>query len=412
MVDSRRSFVARISAFSMLPLAALIAPILVLPIIARATSPAGWAALVVAQVIGSLAGVIILSGWSIYGAASVARTEDPSERDWLYLRSLKSRIIGFLVVVPLSIGICVLIASRGVGYPTNSLMVMSSAWPGLSMSWFAIASGRAGWIARYELGPRLAATGVSAIVVAVTHEIWTYPVLLFGASLVGLAAFHRMELGAWVRFRRGKRPVEFNPLELLRGAAFSIIGSAYASAPLLVASSLQVGGLAALASADRIYRYTLIGVTALANALQGWVYEGGLVELRRRQILAIRLHTVIGVVGTAVLVILGPTLGGLLFGADVAPGYRATAFYAGSFLAVAISTPMIRNVLIPANRSIRVLVATLVSGAVGLAIMITFGRAVGAVGVVTGLFAAEVIGTLMLVRPTVQAMQSPGRRRA
>jgi O-antigen/teichoic acid export membrane protein len=405
-----RSLSKRISAFGTLPLIGSIAPLLVLPIIARSVDANQWASLLTCQAIGSFAAVVILSGWGINGQAAVALESSPARRRDIYWTSLRSRILVSLIVLPLALAVGILLASRSM-LVTSGLILVSSAWSGYTLSWFSIGCGRASWIATYELLPRLLATVASAYLVLMFGFIWLYPVSLVLSMSVGLSLFHKFELGSWLP-QRMRRTASLPTAERRRGAALSMVGAAYAAAPLPVASALGLPGRAGLASADRLYRYALFAIHTLANALQEWVLGSERKNYVRSQLIAIRLHASLGLVGVTIAVLCGPALGRLFFGSQVAPSATICAWYGFAFFFLSLSTPLVRNLLIPAYRSGLVLCSTTVSGCLGLCSMMLLGPWLGSSGVAASLALAEMANFLILAPPALKLLRSHSRSEA
>ncbi len=377
MASLGSSLLRRVSAFGGLSMVGAVSPLLVLPVIARAVSPGVWASLLSCQAVGAFAGLLILSGWGVNGQAHAAVAASSSERDAIYRASVGSRLKLGAVVLPLCAGLG-LAMSNGAMPVTHVLMCVSASWSGFTLNWFAVGAGRPSWIAGYEVFPRLSAAAASAAVILVTGAVWVYPVTLLVLLIVGLTCFHLREFDSWLP-AGATLPPTLGLAERLRGAALSLVGAAYSSAPVPIAHVLSLSGAPALASTDRLYRYALVSVSSLANALQQWVL--GDRTRSSAHVTALRLHLVLGLLGAAGISSLGPTVGRFLFGNDVAPSYAICGGYAVAFLFVSVGTPLWRNVLVPANRTDAVLRATIVSGVVAVLLMAATGRAVGAAGV-------------------------------
>ena len=409
-LTAKRSLSKRISAFGTLPLIGSIAPLLVLPIIARSVDANHWASLLTCQAIGSFAAVVVLSGWGINGQATIALEASKENRRNIYWTSLRSRLLISLIVLPLALALGTFLSSRSL-LLTSALMLVGSAWSGYTISWFAIGCGKASWIVKYELLPRLLATLASAYLVLKSGHIWLYPVSLVISLSVGLVLFHKIELGSWLP-RQPWAPTGLPAIERWRGAAVSMAGAAYAAAPLPMTSALGLPGSAGLASADRLYRYVLFAVHTLANALQEWVLRSDPRGHVGSQLLAIRLHACLGLAGAIISVLLGPTLAGLLFGKHVAPSTAICAGYGCAFLFVSLSTPLVRNLLIPAQRTGLVLCSTVVSGCLGLGSMVLLGLWLGSSGVSASLALAEIANFLILAPAAVRLLRSHARSQA
>ncbi|MFF4724664.1 hypothetical protein ACFY3M_04890 [Streptomyces mirabilis] len=376
---SQRILLKRFLSFGSLPLLGSIAPLLALPVIARAVDHEVWASLLTAQAIGSVAGPLVLSGWAVHGQARVAMAgADERMRLSLYSASIRSRALSALLVLPGALVASNLIVACE--RDLAALMLVGTAWSGFSMSWYAIGCGNGSWVAKYEFLPRILGNIVAVPIILKTGWVWTYPVLCIVFPTVGLFAFHVRELGVFLpNFSFDSAYPERS--ERARAAAVSVVGASYASAPLPIASALEIAGLPGLASADRLYRYALFSVHTLANAVQEWVLGERGLERQRRQRVTLRMHVALGLVGAAGIALLGPFCGRILFGAGVAPTRSVCVGYALAFFFCSCSTPLVRNILVPARRTGVVLYSVTLSLAVGLAGIFIGVRTVGAAGV-------------------------------
>ncbi|MFC5727444.1 MULTISPECIES: hypothetical protein [Nocardioides] len=377
--------------FGALPFLSAVAPLLLLPIIARIGGPAGWIAILTGQALGSFAGVLIMAGWTIHGQARVAASPTGRARHRIYAAALQRRVKAALVVLPCG---CLLTAMVVDEYDVDALlMFVAMAMSGLSLTWFATGAGRPSWIVLYEAGPRLVAVALSAASIVATGQLWIYPVLLIVATALGVTSFHRAIMGQlWPRYERGDRVVARK--EDIYGATASVTGAVYSSAPVPVASAaLSEAWAAGLASADRLYRYATLVIVALANALQAWVLDPMDQRRRSRAQIALVMHTVLGLIGLGLLTLVGPTATAWLFGSDVTASPGTCWWFGMAFLGINISTALIRNIAIPTGRSGLVVLATVVSAVTGVAVMVMQETPTG---IAMGLAASEVLSAVVV----------------
>lgn len=395
----------RLIAFGSLPLLGAVVPMLVLPIVARVGGPSGWVAILGGQAIGNVASVVVMWGWGIEGQAKVARATDDAHRIRLYRSSLRTR--GRLVIVVLAVGVPLTWLTVGrVQTLAAVLMFTATAMAGLSLVWFATGIGRASYIALYELIPRIAAVVLTVPALVLGAPIWIYPLLLLAFGTGGLVLFHRTQFQTWWP----SKPVGSDRHALggrgaWRAASVAISGSVYSSAPVPVASGVGGGHAESIASADRFYRFGTLALVALSNGMQGWALDGRQTCPTHRVGVGVLLHALAGVVGGTVIALMGPAATVLLFGEDVRASAAMAALYGCAFLAVALSTGLLRLVLVPFGGIQTVLVGTLTSLCLGGASMIWFGNAHGPVGVAAGLAISEwvmvaftVVGAIRLRR--------------
>jgi PST family polysaccharide transporter len=142
-----------------------------------------------------------------------------------------------------------------------------------------------------------------------------------------------------------------------------------------------------------------MAVIALGNAFQAWVLEPSALDVRRRHRLAIISHVGLGAVGGLGIALLGPLLTGIVFGTAVAAAPIPSLLYGVAFFFLSSTTPLIRNILIPAQRYRTVFMATIASAVVGISTMV-LGSALGSAGLVAlGVAAAEATSFVVLIRP-------------
>lgn len=382
---------ARLIGFGTAPMIVAVVPLLVLPIAARIQGAEGWAAIGTGQALGSLLAMISSYGWNVAGGARIAMAEHDDARRDVYAHSFWSRLAVFAVVGGVTAWIAATLVGGAFG-GVAALVVLATGLTGLTMSWYAVGTGRARMVLWFEAIPMAVFTAGSALVMQLTGQIVAYPLLMIIGTLVGLAALHMHLFGRVVPpFHLpgiGRSFRQNLPLASADG-----LGGSYTTAPVPITQGL-VGTQAAaeLTSADKLYRVGLTAILIVGNTLQKWVLEAAWEQGRtRRHLVALALHFVVGIVGLLVLVILGPWLTAAFLGSAVAPPPSMFPAYGVTYLIISLTTPLIRNVLVPANRNRVVLTAIISSACVGLPVMALLGATVGATAVVWGLAASEVV---------------------
>jgi O-antigen/teichoic acid export membrane protein len=390
-------------------LLSLLAPFLLLPLIARVGSVSGWAALLLGQAIGSLGGVVAGLGWALVGPIEVARADDAAARGEVYARSLASRLLALIVLVP-ACGVVAYVLSPADDRWTAVAMSAAMTFGALSPAWFSIGLGRPSAIAYYEIVPRLVATGLAAVLVIALRQIWIYPVLLVIATVTGTALYGRRV--ANIRLRDIRAVSATRALWSTRSASATVsIAGSYSSTPVLVVGVVEAPqAVATFGSADRLYRLSLTVVQVLTNALQAWVAEIPVPpgrRLNRRMSRALVAHLALGVAGLAGFALLAPLATRILFGSPVATTLPVAVLFGVTFLAVALNSALGRLVLIPLGRTRMVLVSTAVGAATGLVAMSVLGAVAGGTGVATGFALSEVAVTVVQAW-AVLAGRAPG----
>ncbi len=403
------SVLRRLTGFTVLPLLSLVTPFLLLPVVARVAGPSGWSSFVAGQAVGTVGATVVFWGWNVGGPVLVAQASSATERAEVYAASLRTRYLLLLVVVPAAAVVSALVAQPGHRVDAAAMAAATSLL-GMSPSWFGIGVGEPWLLFWYDTMPRVVAAVVGAGVVWTTGLVWAYPVLLGLSVAVSLVAFRR---------RVAPSAVETSPLPLSRSAGelrahlgtagINLSATAYASTPVpVVTVAFRPEVSSPFASADAAYRLGLFTVTAMGNAFQGWTLEPGAAdtERRSRHRRAFLSHLVLGVVGGLLFAALGPWVTGFVFGPDVAAPRDVCVWYGVAFLFLSLSTPPIRNLLVPAGRVRLVLGWTLGSAVVGLALMVGAAVAGWSAGVAAGMAVSEAVLLAGLLGPALRASRS------
>lgn len=395
----------RVIGFTTIPLISIIAPLLVLPVVARVGGVDGWASVGIGQALGAFGVFTTSFGWNVIGSARVALEKDTDARRVIFLESLWTRGIAF-VVTALLVGS----ASYAMSAPdfrwTGALTAIATALGGMTISWYGVGVSRSSLVLLYESIPMAVAMALAAAAVFLTRQIILYPAFMILGSLTGLALFCRL-LFAGNELPGANRPRLLNGFRRNLGPAIvDASGGAYASAPVpLSRLTTGIGPAAGVASADRVYRLGLTVIVVIGNALQGWILERSPQDGRfHRQVAGMVAHLLLGVVGALVLVFGGRLISGVLLGAAVVPVWQVFLWYGVAFFAISTATPFIRNLLIPSGNVRIVVIATVISAIVGVSAMAVFGVAMGVVGVAFALAISELLVTCVLAVPAFRVL--------
>ncbi|GHD79215.1 O-antigen/teichoic acid export membrane protein [Salinibacterium amurskyense] len=386
-MTERGGFAKRILGFAGLPFLSLITPFLFLPILARVAGADAWLAIAVGQSSGGFFALIVALGFNTVGPPLIALAQ-PSIRPRLLVTSLHARLLVWLPSALLAAVIAALV-SPGDYRVDAAVMAIAMTLTGLSSAWFMIGLGRASLIAIYEISPRIVATVIAAVVVLNAGDVLWYPVLLVLASLVSVGLFAVRTAGVAELTRRDARAVREVFRSNRSAVTTEVAGGAYNSlAVTFVGSTAASAQAAAYVSGDKLYRIGQYSVSALGNALQGWVVEAGDAEFGARIRKSLLVHASLGLMGLAAFALLGPWLSEVLFGAEVAIN-EATALGLGvATLGIALGTSLGRITLVGMGARRQFMLSVLLAAAVGVpAILLlssTFGAAGGAWGLAIG----------------------------
>lgn len=399
-----KTVLLRLSGFAVLPLLSLITPLLLLPVVSTVVGGEGISSVISGQAIGTFAATVLLWGWNVDGPVAIARAADSRERGLIYLRSIRTRLLLLVAVLPLAAVVAAVVA-----VPQFRLEAAAMCWAvaltGMSPAWFCIGVGQPRLLALYDTIPRFLATVVAAPVLLLTQQLWSYTALLALATLGSLVGFHRAFAapGAWLPL--SMRATLADLRNQGKTAGISLAGSAYASTPAPIATATtppQASG--SLATADTLYRFGLFTVIALGNAFQSWTIERDATNRRRRHLAAIWAHAGLGVAGAVILTLAGPFVSSLLFAGQAQASTLLCAYYGIAFVFLSASTPFIRNLLIPAGRQSTVLRWTLVSAVFGVAVMLWAGAAGNVPGIALGMALSEAVLFVALLIPGLKLL--------
>jgi len=176
--------------------------------------------------------------------------------------------------------------------------------------------------------------------------------------------------------------------------AESAAGAYNALAVTLVAAVTPTAEAARYVSGDKAYRIGQYGVSALGNALQGWVAERGAEGVARRMRAAVALHAILGVGGMVSFALIGPWLTRFLFGPDVAIT-RATAMGLGvAILGIALGTVFGRIGLIMLGARRTFMVCVVSASVIGATALLVAADRWGAPGAAWALEGTEIASGL------------------
>nr|NLI51422.1 polysaccharide biosynthesis protein [Propionibacterium sp.] len=383
-------------------------PFLLMPIIGLLVGPEGWSSAIAGQSIGTIASVLVLWGWNVDGTVQIAQAATEDARAEVYARSMRTRLLLSVVVLPAAVVVAALVARPGF-VDEAAAMTLAYGLLGLSPAWYGIGAGRPLLLGLYDTLPRFAATVASAPLLLATRSLWPFPLLMAASTAVALGLFQRRFAPGrpWFPRRVGQALADLAGQR--HTAGINLAGQVYAQTPTPIATAtLPALASGPLATTDALYRLGLFSAVALGNAFQGWTLEPGVADRRRRHLAAIAAHAALGVAGVVVLVVLGPPISPLL-SADAAPATATLCLaYGLAFAFLSAATPLIRNLLIPAGRQPLVLRATVAAALLGLGVMLGSGLAGWVEGVAFGMAASELAMLLMLTPPALRVLRSIG----
>ncbi|WP_448389056.1 lipopolysaccharide biosynthesis protein [Microbacterium aurum] len=389
----------RLVGFMIPPALAAISPLVALPFVSRSAGPSGWASAIAGEAVGTFIAIVIGYGWAAVGPALVSVAATDAERVRLYRDSLLVRLAIAVIGLPVLGVLCWFIASPGAEWLTL-LMGAQGALIALSFTWYCAGVGDPRTIIIYDAIPRVVATVLASVVIALTGAVVLYPIAGIVVTVAGTAMFtarllHRHP-GPWPTARelpallRSGFPVALNDAAL----------SAYSSVPApLVNVTAPAVAAAGYASADKMFKLGSILPFTLASALQRWVGEVNGSDRADRLRVALMTHAALGLAGGVGLAALGSWVSLLLFGADATAPTNVLVAMGLVFVFLSLRTSMTRHILFPAGAARVVVRATLVASALGVPAMIVLALTIGPVGAAIGYALTEGAATILLWGP-------------
>jgi O-antigen/teichoic acid export membrane protein len=389
-----RPVARRILAFTGVPFLALLAPLLFLPVLARLAGADAWVAIALGQSVGGFAALLAGVGYPTLAPPQVA-VASAERRRRILATSLHVRLPVWLVAA--LVGVLVAIALAPDSHRAEAaVMAGAMSLAALAPTWYWIGVGRALPILWTEVLPRMAATlAATGILLAGGAVIW-YPVLLILAMVAGPAAVYLRLAGP--EFTRVDRA---DALAVLRSHPPAVIaetaaGAYNALAVTLVAGVVPVAQAARYVSGDKSYRIGQYAVSALGNALQGWVAEVSdeWTAFGRRLRIAVLLHAALGMAGLIAFALIGPALTEVLFGQAVAIDQTTALGFGVATLGIALGTACGRIGLVTLGARGAFAACVVAASAVGVAGLLVGGALWGAPGAAWGLGIAELASGL------------------
>lgn len=390
----RRHVARRIVAFAGVPFLSLLAPFLFLPVLARLAGSDAWVAVALGQSVGGFGALLAGLGYATLMPPQVA-VADAERRRRIVATSLHVRGPVWIVVVLVAAVVAAALAPQ-THRPEAALMAVAMSLSALAPTWYWIGVGRALPIVWTEVLPRMsAALAATAILLAGGAVVW-YPLLLIVAMIAGPAVVYRRLAGSALSRVDGadvRAVLRAHPPGVIAETA---AGAYNALAVALVAGVAPVAQAARYVSGDKTYRIGQYAVSALGNALQGWVAEASADRqvLGRRLRAAVGMHLALGVAGLGAFAVLGPVLTALLFGSAVAIDEPTALGFGVAALGISLGTACGRIGLVTLGARTTFMWCVLAASAIGVTGLLVGGALAGAAGAAAGLGAAELASGL------------------
>ncbi|AZZ49195.1 hypothetical protein C5E02_07975 [Rathayibacter rathayi] len=385
--------ILRLLGFVLIPLISALSPLIVIPSITSAFGATAWASVAVAQSIGSAAAVVVELGWGLNGPQRIARMGRRA-RSQTYALATATKVLVFL---PLAVPVVIVTGLLAPVDPVAaSWIAVATALSTLSPAWFFIGAGQPRNILLLDALPRLAANGLTVLLIsAAGAPLAVYPLLL-AVGTIAPPVLGWFAAGSRLGFLRslGRRRV----LRAVRAQNVALQGrlasAAYIALPVAIVGAASPGALVVFSAAERLQRLVLALLAAFPNALQAWVGAPGSDADRSRRIArAVGANAVLGIVAGTGFAFLGGFASQILFSGEITLPLPITALCGGVIAVTCISRATGGLGLVALRRLRALRDSALVGAATGPVLIWLLSRTFGAPG---GL-AAEVVTELAVL---------------
>jgi O-antigen/teichoic acid export membrane protein len=382
-----------VALYFLIPAASAVSPLLVIPALTHAYGAGGWAAVAVAQALGSAAGIIAELGWSVVGPQRVARA-DAAGLSALYQSAFATKLFAFLALAPLAAVMSYILApDHKLAAATLGLAASAAA---LSPSWYLTGCNRPLAILTTETLPRMFFAIVAAAVIYLGA-----PLELYGLSILSAACL-TVFLGSRVTgqplwpnraaFASGIDVIK-QQLPLTFGRIVSVI---YTSLPVALVSSVSPASVANFAAIERLARMFLSLLGGVPSRLQSWVGVAQGEDRISRSRRSLAYNAFLGLGGAVFFAITAPFAVPYVFSRAVS--ISPTMFALGSILVFLVCTS--RGVglsLVAEGHANFIAAANIGAACVGVISVLSLSKFWGSVGGFTGTLLSEVTGLAIQV---------------
>ncbi|TFV83774.1 hypothetical protein E4V99_01405 [Microbacterium sp. dk485] len=318
-------------------LASTVVGVFSIPVLVATVGARQWAVLVVLQSIGQFFAILVAFGWGATGPSMVA-ARPRHERRQFYLDSLVARGVVFVVAIPLAAVLGMLVTGQGL---VNALLsAVAYAAPGIGAAWYFIGGNRPAALFFLDALPLIVGQVAGLVAVLMWPDLTAY--------LAGVAAF--AVLGSilsagYVLTRADDGPLSWRARRSLGslyssqlgGTATMVSGSIYSTLPPTLVQIVAPAVLPVYAIADRLYKYAVLALGPILQAVQSWVPETAGEQTRRRARRTLELGAAIGLVGGLCIAVLSPPVSSFLTVGEVRIPVVAAILLGLAFAAEAVA---------------------------------------------------------------------------
>ena len=365
-----------------------------------------WAAVAVAQSVGSAAAVIVELGWGLNGPQRVARARG-RVRSQLYALSLLTKaFVLVLLIVPVLVAMQ-LLAPTQVG--NAQIVAIGYLITGLSPVWFFIGEGRPLRILLFDAAPRLIAAIIPAVlIVTLGFGLDAYAIGLVIGGLIPPTIGLFTARARWDFVRRyGARRL----LRAIRAQGAALGGRAasalYIALPITLVGIASPASLVLFSAVERMMRLGLALLASVPNSLQSWVGAPpatARAERRRRVHLALAFNAGLGLIAGLGFTWIAPAAARVLFSGTVHVDHSVAAL-AGLVIFITCTSRATGGLGLVAYRRIP---SIAVSAVIGACVGVPAILLLAAIGGTAGAYAGEILAEVCVLTAQVTALVRVG----
>lgn len=287
--------VKRSGLFGISILASTLVGLVSIPLINHVVGGYEWGQLWLLQTIGQFAAILIAFGWGATGPATVAALPVANRRQFLF-DSLFARVPLFIVIVPMAILLGIAI---GTDPGATTLAVLAYGIPGIGAGWYFVGTNRPMRLFLWDAVPGILGQIAGLVAVVLWPSLRSYLAAVALFTVIGVLA------GLAVSLRRAddpplRRPRWSSVRGEMRSQSHGLVALLFGNlATMLPGVMLQMFArewVGTFGLIDKFYRYGVIVLGPILQAVQSWVGEQRDV-LRARARLVLWFSLAVGFVG-------------------------------------------------------------------------------------------------------------------
>ena len=294
----RHDLLRRSALFSVSIVASTVVGIVSIPLLISTIGTDELARLFVLQIIGQFASIFVAFGWGATGPSTVSALPASSRRQFL-ADSVVARVLLFLIVGPLAVILGIVLGADPLA---AVLATIAYAIPGIGAAWYFIGANRPVAMLVFDALPAVLGQVAALVAVVIAPTLTSYLYCVTFATVAGVVGGLLFAL----RKRDGVRLHRTRVKELgstmraqIPGLATVLFGNLSTMLPVLLVDVYMKPVLPIFAAVDKLYRYGVLVLAPILQAVQGWVPEAGPEQTRLRARGSLWVGLAVGLFGGA-----------------------------------------------------------------------------------------------------------------